>query len=488
MNEHIVAQCPNRDIECEYYYAGCDVKKPQGQLESHGREAMSVHLSLVSNLVQGSLSQKDHEIQELKEELSRQRRQIQELKQQHTDLQGRTNRHWILLSTLMVLLSGTMVYAYLYQTDLLVDLNINTKEALSSRVESLSFQFKNSCMNISNLYGKIQELNSSIQQIKVKQDSKIDNVQQEFSSLLEEREANKKMREQILNEIWSLSIDVEKNVMDLKNLESAYNISTKKTAKSFKNFKKQLVTANDEWRQEFQHLKSEIYCLGQQVNFEIPVLPVYLNMTGVQEHSSSKSHWLSKPFYTHEGGYKMRLVVYPNGKYSGAGTHISVAIYLMSGKFDDKLDWPANVMLTVTLFSQETENKGPVRTFNFCSLPFFSPQVLDRVWNDKMAKIGVIDLHFASHDSIFLSDYNSLYFRVDGVTCEAEDKPSLFDSFIGHKRPVEPHACYRESQFTTYCGYDRTIYTSTIIYCGIHSCSQPLHPLSDSLSLDSIVV
>jgi peptidoglycan hydrolase CwlO-like protein len=62
---------------------------------------MSLHLSLVANLVQGSLSQKDSEIhglkeelsrerkqiQELKEELSQQRKQIQELKQQHTNLQ-----------------------------------------------------------------------------------------------------------------------------------------------------------------------------------------------------------------------------------------------------------------------------------------------------------------------------------------------------------------------------------------------------------------
>ena len=155
--------------------------------------------------------------------------------------------------------------------------------------------------------------------------------------------------------------------------------------------------------------------------------------------------------------------------------------------------------LTVTLLSQETENKGPIRTFNFCNLPFSGLQVLDRVWNDKMAKIGVIDLHFASHDSIFLSDsvyyeHNSLYFRVDGVICEAEDKQSnyhfLFDliNYFGHKHPEEPYACYKGSRFTTYCGYDRTIYTSTIIYCGIHSCSQPLYPFSDSLSLDSIIV
>jgi prefoldin subunit 5 len=215
MKDHVSAQCSNREIECEYQYAGCDVKKPQGQLESHGKEALSSHLSLVANLVQGSLSQKDNEIQELKEELSHQRMQIQELKQQHTDLQGRTNRHWILVflfSIFMILLSDGMVYVCLYQTDLPIDLNISMKETnvtLSSKLESLGQlpreQFSSSCMNVSNLtdlYSKIQELNSSIQQVAMEV-NQIGGVQQEFSEVLENI-----------------------NVMDLGQPESFYKIST----------------------------------------------------------------------------------------------------------------------------------------------------------------------------------------------------------------------------------------------------------------------
>ena len=87
MTGHVSTLCPNRSIECEYHYAGCDVKKPQGHIESHEREAVSLHLSLVANLVRGSLSQKDNEIEELKEEICQQREQIQHLKQQHADLQ-----------------------------------------------------------------------------------------------------------------------------------------------------------------------------------------------------------------------------------------------------------------------------------------------------------------------------------------------------------------------------------------------------------------
>jgi hypothetical protein len=169
MNDHVLAWCPNRDIECEYRYAGCDVKKPQEQLESHSKEAVSCHLSLVANLLQGSLSQKDNEIQELKEELSRekkqiqdlkkelsgQRKQIQEIKQQHIDLQTvkrsteeeirifrgelrrerhtNHNRYWIVL-LLLVIIGGT-VHAFMYLH------NFSSVE-LSSKVENLTLHLQ----------------------------------------------------------------------------------------------------------------------------------------------------------------------------------------------------------------------------------------------------------------------------------------------------------------------------------------------------------
>jgi hypothetical protein len=645
MKDHVSAQCPNRDIECEYQYAGCDVKKPQQQLECHSKEAVSLHLSLVTNFVRGNLSQRDNEIQGLKEELSQHielkqqhtelKQKHTELKQQHTDLQGRTNRHWILVLLLLILFSG---YAYLYQTHryLLVDLNklnISMKAAnvtFSSRLESIQKQFTNSCMNVSNLNSKIQKLNSSIQQMEAKQDSKIGDVRQEFSSLLQEREverksrewqvqneiqalsealeknvmdirrlesaykisimqmysltalcnkvqvlndsiqrmemkqdatisntfqqefstlaeerkANEKMREQILNEIQALSKDVEKHVVDIERLESAYKNSTKQINESLKSIEKQLVASNDEWRRageynsslimsaneslknlekqlaatsdewsheynssanelqqfknenlgqqdlvdfpanEIQQLKNE--SLGQQDLVDFPVLPVYLNMTGVEEHIASNSHWLSAPFYTHEEGYNMRLVVYPNGKYLGAGTHISVAIYLMSGKYDDKLDWPANVTLNVTLLNQDSEDKNPiVRVFD-CSTSIYDLQILDRVWNSTMAKFGVIHSRFASHRIVFAQVHSYLkqdllYFHVDWVRLEAKHKQSEFHFALGILTGSVVHMITQYIMNTIEAFFAAIASTSAdgiIIYCGIHSCY-----LSDSLDL-----
>lgn len=48
----------------------------------------------------------------------------------------------------------------------------------------------------------------------------------------------------------------------------------------------------------------------------------------------------SEPFYTHSGGYKMCVVVYPNGIINGEFTHLSVRIKILQGKHDKALLWP----------------------------------------------------------------------------------------------------------------------------------------------------
>ena len=76
MTHHVSSNCPNRDIECEYHYAGCDFKKPKQQLELHMKDSVSLHLSLVSN----SFSLKEKEVSELKNDLIESKKTVNTLK------------------------------------------------------------------------------------------------------------------------------------------------------------------------------------------------------------------------------------------------------------------------------------------------------------------------------------------------------------------------------------------------------------------------
>ena len=83
-----------------------------------------------------------------------------------------------------------------------------------------------------------------------------------------------------------------------------------------------------------------------------------LIVTNFERHRISRGSWISRPFYTHSQGYKMCLRVTANGEGSGKGTHITVAVYLMKGEFDDQLEWPFRGDITIQLLNQQGDKKG----------------------------------------------------------------------------------------------------------------------------------
>ena len=88
-------------------------------------------------------------------------------------------------------------------------------------------------------------------------------------------------------------------------------------------------------------------------------------MTGFLEEKPADNVWTSPPYYTHIGGYKFCLEVYPNGDGSGKGTHLSVYARLMEGEHDDELEWPFEGRITVKLLNQKTNNRHYRRIFFF---------------------------------------------------------------------------------------------------------------------------
>ena len=85
-------------------------------------------------------------------------------------------------------------------------------------------------------------------------------------------------------------------------------------------------------------------------------------MNNFQFHKENDDHWVSHPFYTHPQGYKMCLRVTANGQGSGKGTHITVAVYLMKGEFDNQLEWPFRGDITIQLLNQQEDSGHYTRT------------------------------------------------------------------------------------------------------------------------------
>lgn len=83
----------------------------------------------------------------------------------------------------------------------------------------------------------------------------------------------------------------------------------------------------------------------------VPVPPFYFAVHNFKHWKSVHHIWCSDPFYSHPGGYKMVVSVYPNGRSDGKGTHMSVRIRLQRGEFDDQLQWPFNGQITIEMYN-----------------------------------------------------------------------------------------------------------------------------------------
>ena len=62
----------------------------------------------------------------------------------------------------------------------------------------------------------------------------------------------------------------------------------------------------------------------------------------------------SDPFYTERCGYKMQLLLYPNGAKSAENTHISLYHSVIKGEYDALLTWPFNTAVKFTLIDQQS--------------------------------------------------------------------------------------------------------------------------------------
>ena len=95
-------------------------------------------------------------------------------------------------------------------------------------------------------------------------------------------------------------------------------------------YKVYMVEAQLMFGEDFSNSANKLKNKGDSVNLIMP---------NFSEYRRSGKVWRSPPFYYREG-YKMCLAVYANGVGNGAGTHVSVAILLLRGEYDEILKWP----------------------------------------------------------------------------------------------------------------------------------------------------
>jgi TNF receptor-associated factor 4 len=98
----------------------------------------------------------------------------------------------------------------------------------------------------------------------------------------------------------------------------------------------------------------EKYTSLQAATMPLPVPPFYVLLTNFDHYRVNNHLFKSDPFYSHVGGYKMTMIIRPNGSSAMQGTHVSLHVFLLPGEFDDQLRWPFNGRITVQAYNCNT--------------------------------------------------------------------------------------------------------------------------------------
>ena len=89
--------------------------------------------------------------------------------------------------------------------------------------------------------------------------------------------------------------------------------------------------------------------------------PYDITFSNYQEEKARDDYIVSPPMYTHPGGYKFELSLYPNGWGVGRGTHVSVYVYSLKGDHDAELKFPVKFTITLQLLNQHRDQDHHTR-------------------------------------------------------------------------------------------------------------------------------
>lgn len=239
-----------------------------------------------------------------------------------------------------------------------------------------------------------------------------------LSETVDEMRRKRKFTELIVSR---LEREDEYNKENMKNLSQEVDLLTKNINKL--EYENETLTQHIdkvclESKAEKEHLSRRLFSLESSIG----VPPFLFVMDKFQERLAEKASYLSPPFYSQIGGYRLCIGVTPSGIFFGEGSHVSLTVYIMKGVFDDYLQWPFRGSITIALLDRINDSDQVSDTITFDKGT--SVKVSGRVSKGHMNEVGLVSYLFVdlawlkpnSRRSSFFVPDNCLHFKVVTVT------------------------------------------------------------------------
>ena len=142
--------------------------------------------------------------------------------------------------------------------------------------------------------------------------------------------------------------------------------------------------------------------------------PCDIVMSHFSQHRKDDGIWYSRPFYSAPHGYKLCLCIVANGYGEGAGTRVSVSIFLMKGENDHQLQWPFEHDVTYRILNWKRDADHVTQTIPFKDV---RPEIKGRVTTSKMAPSGPVHAQALSHSLLCGSKNEDVQYLIEDCLC-----------------------------------------------------------------------
>ena len=138
---------------------------------------------------------------------------------------------------------------------------------------------------------------------------------------------------------------------ELNALKQELDEVKSKNDKTCDKLKEKQTTLKLEVKETLKRLEEKCMVL-QNDKIPLSLSPFYFEMLNVDHYLRHNLQFISDPFYSHPGGYKMGISVYSNAEYGRSSTHLCLYALIFRGEFDDHLKWPFDGEVTVQAYNR----------------------------------------------------------------------------------------------------------------------------------------
>ncbi len=357
LDAHLMV-CSLEEVECEFNHAGCKVKLVREEMKIHLADNLQRHVMMMNKAGQEKMEQKERKIKQLEARLEEKDRQVQEAQDQQIQKIREEKKKEI--QKLRVEKDRQIQGLRGERDQQLEELRRQIQEERNREIQTLREEKERQIGEMKRTRSHILCASAVcllciLLYLRLKHEGLIKSEQERVQEA-HTRHLVDDLQRHILMMNKAVQEKMEQKERKIEELEARLEEKDRQVQEHREEKDRQV----QELEEKTQATHAEVARVEEQLKVHVQEYEgrfgvAQFTMTGFHRLKRGLDNWISPPVYTHPGGYRIGISVWPNGHDEGTGTHVSVYLRRAKGENDDHLKWPADCTITLQLLNQHRD-------------------------------------------------------------------------------------------------------------------------------------